>query len=115
MVPPAWPMYMPSYLPGSPAQQTSMQAEREELARQCHDLEARELEVERMTRALILNAVRDAEAKSATPLVESSRSRTQEQAFLKMPKCAISQVQRSLALHRPPQGSSSPVLLLLRL
>ena len=60
-------MYMPSYLPRPPAQQSSMQAKREELARQRHDLEARELEVERITRALNLNAFRDAEAKSVPP------------------------------------------------
>ena len=36
---------MPNYLPRPPAQQSSMQAEREELARQCHDLEVREIEV----------------------------------------------------------------------
>ena len=32
MVPPAWPMYMPHYLPRPQAQQSSMQAEREKLA-----------------------------------------------------------------------------------
>ena len=56
VAPPAWPMYMPR----PPAQQASMQAKLEELARQGHDLETRELEVERRTRALNLNAVRDA-------------------------------------------------------
>ena len=53
-----------------------MQAECEELVRQGHDLEARELEVEWRTRelevewrtrTLNLYAVRDAEAKSAAP------------------------------------------------
>ena len=48
---PAWPMYMPSYLPRPLAQQSTMQAEHEELAMQCHDLKARELEVEQITRA----------------------------------------------------------------
>ena len=43
-----------------PAQQASMQAELEEFARQRHDLEARELEVEWRSRALNLHAVRDA-------------------------------------------------------
>ena len=81
-----------------------MQAEREELARQRHDLMARVLEVERITRALNLNAVRDAEAKSAANVVECSHPLTQEQATLK-PKRASSQVtsQRSLA---PTQGHS---------
>ena len=51
---------MPNYLPRHPAQQSFMQAEREEVARQRHDLEASELEVERITRALNLNALRDA-------------------------------------------------------
>ena len=40
----------------------------EQLAMQCQELEARELEVERRTRALNLNAVRDAETNSAPPL-----------------------------------------------
>ena len=82
MAPPAWPMYMPHYLPRPQAQQSSMQAEREKLARQRHDLEARELEVEWITRALNLNAVIDAKAKSAAPMAESSRTCTQEQAPL---------------------------------
>ena len=37
-----------------------MQAELEELGRQCHGLEARELEVEERIRAYNFNAVRDA-------------------------------------------------------
>ena len=49
MAPPALPMYMPIYVPRPPAQQASMQAKLEELARQRHDLEARELEVKRRT------------------------------------------------------------------
>ena len=54
------------YMPRPPAQQASMQAELEELARQHHDQEARVLEVERRTRALNLNAVRDARVTVAT-------------------------------------------------
>ena len=65
-----------------PAQQVSMQAEHEELARQHHDLEARELEVEWRTRALNLDAVRDAKVKAAVPVAGSSHSHTQEQAPL---------------------------------
>ena len=42
-----------------------MQAELEELVRQCHDLEASELEVERKTRAVNFNAVRDARVRAA--------------------------------------------------
>ena len=80
-----------------------MQAKREDLGRQCHDLEARELEGKRRTRAVNLDAVRDAKVKAAAPVTGSSHSHTQEQAPLK-PKCANSQVssQRSLA---PTQGS----------
>ena len=59
-------MYMPSYMPRPLAQQASMQAELEELPRQHHDQEARVLEVERRTRALNLNAVRDARVTVAT-------------------------------------------------
>ena len=78
-----------------------MLAEREELAMQCQELEARGLEVERRTRALNLNAVRDAESKSAAPSARSSRTRffSQEQAAV-MPKHASPQVasQRPLPL-----------------
>ena len=69
---PPWPMFTPSYLPWPKMEQSSTQAEREQLAMQHQELEARELEVERRTRALKLNAVRDAEIKSAAPSVRSS-------------------------------------------
>ena len=88
MTPPGWLMYMLSYLPRPPAQQASMQAEREELARQHHDLEARELDVEWRNRALNLNAVRDARV---APVAGSSHSRAREQAPWK-PKRSSSQV-----------------------
>ena len=52
-------------MPRPPAQQAPMQAELEELVRQCHHLEARELQVERRTRALNLNNVRDARVRAA--------------------------------------------------
>ena len=105
MAPPAWPMYMPSYLPRPLAQQSSMQAKREELAMQCQELEARELEVERRTRALNLNAVRDAENRSAAPSVRSSRTHiSQEQAPIK-PKRSQVASQRSLPLKQDlPSG-----------
>ena len=74
MAPPVWPMYMLSYIPRSPAQQASMQAELEELARQRHDLEARELEVERRTRAPNLNVVRDARVMTAAPVAGNGHS-----------------------------------------
>ena len=54
-------MYMPRPL----AQQVSMHAELVKLVRQCHDLETRELEVERRTRALNFNAVRAARVRAA--------------------------------------------------
>ena len=61
MAPPAWPMYMPSYLPRPQVHQSSTQAGHEQLAlqRQESELEARELKVERRTRALYLKAVRE--------------------------------------------------------
>ena len=60
MAPPAWPMYMPSYMPWPPTLPAFMQAEFEELARQHQDLEACELKVQLTTRTCNLNAVRDA-------------------------------------------------------
>ena len=59
---------MPSYMLRPPAQQASMQTELEELARQPHDLEATELEVEKRTGALNLDAVRDAIVTAAAPV-----------------------------------------------
>ena len=90
-------------------QQPLLQAEREELARQRHDLEARELEVEQRTRALNLNAVRDATVTAAAPVAGSSHSCTREHSPLKL-KCAMSSsqvaYQRSLA---PTQGPPSGI------
>ena len=94
------PMYMPSYLPWPQMKQPSTRSERELLAVQRQELKARELEVERRTRALNLNAIRDAETRSAAPSVRSSRTcNSQEQAPIK-PKRACSQAasQRSLPL-----------------
>ena len=54
VAPPAWSMYIPSYLPRPQAQQSSCAMQRQEL-------ESRELEFERRTGALNLYAVRDAE------------------------------------------------------
>ena len=92
-------------MPKPPAQQASMQLKLEELARQCHDLETRELEVERRTRALNLSDIRDARVTAAAPVVGSSHSRTREQTPLK-PRRASSQVasQRSLAPTRAPHS-----------
>ena len=52
-----------------------MQAEFEELARQRQGLEARELEVQQMTRTCNLNAVRDAGVATAASASGSRRSR----------------------------------------
>ena len=72
------------YMPRPPAQQASMQAEPEELDRQRHNLEAKELE---MTRALNLDAVRDTKVKAASPVAGSTHSHTWEQAPLKPKRC----------------------------
>ena len=69
MAPPAWPMYMPSYMPRPPTQQAFMQAEFKELARQ-----RRELKVQCMTRPCNLNAVRDARVATATSVTGSRLS-----------------------------------------
>ena len=108
MADPAWPMYMPNYLSMPQAQQSSTQAECEKLAMHRQDLEARELEVERRTRALNLNAVRGAETKSAAPSARSSKTHICHKQAPVMPKRAISQVtsQRSLPLE---QGLTSGI------
>ena len=82
-----------------------MQALFEELPRQRQDLEARELEVQQMTRTLNLNAVRDAGVTTAAS-VAGNRHSSKEQAPLKT-RCASSQSasQRSLTPSRaPPSG-----------
>ena len=87
MAPPAWSVYMPSYPPRP--QQSSTQSERELLA-------------ESRTKALNLNAVRDAETRSAFPSGRSSRTLApQEQALIK-PERVSSQAtsQRSLSFKK---------------
>ena len=74
---------------------------------QRQELEARELEVEQRTRALNLNAVRDAETKSAAPSVRSSWTHiSQEQASIKQKRASSQAVsQRFLPLKQgPPSG-----------
>ena len=74
-------------------------------------MEARELEIERRTRALNLNAVRDAETKSAAPSVRSSMTHTsQEQARIKQSVLVLKpHLKDPLALKiDSPQGSRSP-------
>ena len=79
MAPPAWPMYMPSYLPRPQMEPSSTQSEREQLAIQRQELEVKELEVKRRTQALNLNTIRDAETRSAAPFVRSSWIRPSEE------------------------------------
>ena len=62
-----------------------MQAQFEELARQHQDIEARELEVQRMSQTLNLNAVRDARG-SATSVRAHSWEGTGTKASTTMPK-----------------------------
>ena len=86
-----------------------MQSEFEELASQRQDLEARELELQRMTRTHNFNAVRDARVATATSVAGSRHSRKKEQA----PRRASSQIasQRSQTPSGAPlQGSRSLVL-----
>ena len=68
VVPPAWPMYMPnvSYMPRPLTQLPFVQAQFEELARRSQDMEARELEIQRMSRSLNLKSVKKARAKPTT-------------------------------------------------
>ena len=76
MAPPALPMYMPTYMPRSLTHPPFMQAQFEELVRQRQDIEAQELEVQRMSRTHNLNAVRDARVRSATSVRGSGSKRT---------------------------------------
>ena len=87
-------MYMPSYMP------RPMQAEFEELARQCQDLVARELEVQHMTRTCNSNAVRAAGATATASVPGSRHSRKKEQA----PRPASSQI----ASKRSQTSSGAP-------
>ena len=80
MTPPAWPMYMPSYMPRPPTQLPFMQAQFKELAWQRKDIEARELEVQRMSQTHNLNSVRDARIRSATSVRGNKHTRGKEQA-----------------------------------
>ena len=80
MAPPVWPMYMPSYMPRPLTQPPFLQAHFEELARPCQDIEAQELEVERMSQTHNLNAVRDARVGSATSVRGNKCTRGKEQA-----------------------------------
>ena len=90
----AWPVYMRSYMPRPPAQQDLMHAEFEDFARQRQVLQARELEVQHMTRTRNLNGLLDARVTISTSAAVSSHSHKKQQA----PRRASSQVasQRSL-------------------
>ena len=65
-------VYIYAQLPASAPDGADTQSECEQLAMQHQELEASELEVERRTRALNLNAVRDAEIGSAAPSSQRS-------------------------------------------
>ena len=64
--PPALPMYMLCYMPRPSTAGPFCKLNFKELVWQCQDLEARELEVKRMTRTHNLSAVRDARVTTAT-------------------------------------------------
>ena len=70
MAPPAGLMYVPSYMPGPLTQQPLMQAQFEEIARQQQDIEAREIEVQRISRSQNLNTVRDARVRLVMPMTD---------------------------------------------
>ena len=80
MAPPAWPMYMPSYLPRPLSQPPFLQAQFEELARQNQDMEANELEIQRISRSLNLKAVN-----ARTLLATSARGHRSEPRPLRGP------------------------------
>ena len=106
---PAWPIYMPSYMPRLHTQPPFIQAQFEELARQHQDTEARELEVQCMPGTHNLNAVRDARIRSATSVRGSKLTRGKEQG----PRRASSQLapqQSQTPSGAPPSGSKSSVL-----
>ena len=63
-------MYMSSYAHRPPSTAASRHAKLIELVRQCIYLAERELEVERRSRALNLNAVGDARVRAAAPWQE---------------------------------------------
>ena len=79
VAPPPWPMYMPnvSYMPRPLTQPPFLQAQFEELARRNQDMEACELEIQRMSRSLNLKAVKKARAKPTMP--RGSRDKRGEQ------------------------------------
>ena len=100
LAPPVWPMYMLNHMPRPLTQPPFMQAQFEELARQRQDIEARELEVQRMSRTRNLNAVRDARVRSVTSFRGSKCTSGKEQA----PGCVVSQ----LASHRSQTPPGAP-------
>ena len=58
-LPPAWPMYMPSNMPRPLQQPPFLQDQFEELTRQHQDIHVQELELQRMSQTINLNAVPD--------------------------------------------------------
>ena len=102
VAPTPWPMYMPnvSYMPRPVTRPPFLQAQFEELARRNQDMEARELDIQRMSRSLNLKAVKKATAKPTTP--RGSRDKRGEQT----PVSASSQ----LAPQRSQTASGAPPL-----
>ena len=92
MAPPAWPIYLPSYMPRPLTQLHFLHAHFEELARWNQDMEARELEIQCISRSLNLKAVKNARTRLAT----SARGN-------KSTQLASQQSQTPSGL--PPQGS----------
>ena len=113
MAPPAWPMYMPSYMPRPPTQLPFLQDQFEELPRQHQDIEVRELEVQCMSRTHNLNAVRD--ARGQLPLSEEASALVKRNRHLdvQVPSWHLRDPRPLQGL--PLQGSRSSVRACLRL
>ena len=88
MAAPAWPMYMPSYMPRPLTQSPFLKAQLEELAMRNQDIGPRELEIQRMSQSLNLKALQNARARPATSARGSKSTRRREQA----PESASSQL-----------------------
>ena len=79
VAPPPWSMFMPnvSYMPWPVTRPPFLQAHFEELARRNQDMEACELEIQRMSRSLNLKAVKKARAKPTMPRGSRDKRRVQ--------------------------------------
>ena len=102
MPPPAWPMYMPGYLPRPVTHSPFLKAQFEELARRDQEMVVRELEVQCMSRSLNLEAVRKTKFKPAT----STRGNSQL-ASRRSPPTGIEEVSQTVAPPTPSQDGAS--------